>query len=92
MKSITSEPIKIVYDAISLKETQEASYPVLSPGGEFITVLPFLIDESAIDDSKSLAKVFGRADDADDVFEHLTALLESGEIKASTSTSCLATS
>ncbi|KAI0091060.1 GroES-like protein [Irpex rosettiformis] len=81
VKAITSEPIKIVYDAISLKVTQQAGYDVVTPGGTLIIVLSLEVDKNAIDSSKSIAQVFGRANYESSVFKVLTALLESGEIK-----------
>ncbi|KAF9014288.1 chaperonin 10-like protein [Cyathus striatus] len=38
--AITSEPIKLVYDAISIQETQQAGYDLLAGGGKIALVLP----------------------------------------------------
>lgn len=90
MTSITSAPIKYIYDAISIKETQEPAYQVLSPGGTFILVLPFAIDKDQVDDSKVVVATFGWPYDPDQgnlgvgAFKHLSALIESGEFKVST--------
>ncbi|KAI0783886.1 medium-chain dehydrogenase/reductase like protein [Irpex lacteus] len=87
VKSITSAPIKYIYDAISIKETQEPAYQVLSPGGTFILVLPFAIDKDNVDDSKVVVATFGWPYDPDQgdlgvgAFKHLSALIESGEFK-----------
>lgn len=87
MKAITSLPIKFAYDAISLKETQEAAYEVLAPGGTLILVLGFAVDKSKVDDSKRVVQVFGATADppqrhlAVELLQILPGLLESGEIK-----------
>jgi len=38
VRSITSEPVDYVYDAVSFKDTQEAAWSILSPEGTLITV------------------------------------------------------
>ncbi|KAI0783888.1 GroES-like protein [Irpex lacteus] len=87
VKSITTEPIKYVYDAISTKDTQQPSYDVLAPGGKLIIVLHPALDKSKIDDSKTVVEAFGAVYDPAQrelgatVFKHFTSLLESGEIK-----------
>ena len=87
VKAITSDPINYVYDAIALKETQEPAYEALAPGGTFILVGTFAVDESKIDKSKRVADVFGSAHDvtqktsAVSLYKNVTKLLESGDIK-----------
>ncbi len=87
VKSVTTEPIKYVYDAISTKHTQQPSYDVLAPGGKLIIVLHPALDKSKIDDSKTVVEAFGAVYDPAQrelgatVFKHFTSLLESGEIK-----------
>jgi NADPH:quinone reductase-like Zn-dependent oxidoreductase len=89
--SITSEPVKIVYDAISEEDTQSIAYDVLAPGGTFIIVLPLTVKEEKVEKSKDVALVFGTAHDPNQralgvsMYQNLTALLESGEIKVSAS-------
>ncbi|KAL0566503.1 hypothetical protein V5O48_015507 [Marasmius crinis-equi] len=39
VKKITDKPVRVVYDAISLPDTQEASYATLAEGGNLIVVL-----------------------------------------------------
>ncbi|KAI0684712.1 GroES-like protein, partial [Cytidiella melzeri] len=63
VKAITSDPIKVVYDAISEKATQDEAYEVLAPGGSFILVLPFAIEESKVDNTKEVVQVFGSVHD-----------------------------
>ncbi|KAI0091061.1 medium-chain dehydrogenase/reductase like protein [Irpex rosettiformis] len=87
VKAIISEPIKYIYEAISLKETQDAAYELLAPGGTLILVLPTVLDEKNADKSKILAQVFASAHDPKQrkagvkLYKNLTALLESGAIK-----------
>lgn len=87
VKAITSEPIRYVYDAIALKETQEPAYELLAPGGTFIPLLPLAVDAAKVDDSKRVVRVFGASQDPPQkalgvaLFKHVTSLLESGDIK-----------
>lgn len=91
VKTITSEPIKYIYDAISLKATQEASYELLAPGGTLVLVLPFVVDAAKVDNSKTVAQVAGTAHDPTQrelfvgLYKNLTKLLEDGDIKVSSS-------
>ncbi|KAF8975900.1 GroES-like protein [Cyathus striatus] len=50
---ITSQPIKFVYDAISLPETQQAGYDLIAEGGKIVLVLHSQIQE-AESSSKSI--------------------------------------
>ncbi|KAI0091079.1 GroES-like protein [Irpex rosettiformis] len=87
VKAITSDPIKYVYDAISLKQTQESAYEVLASGGTLILVLDFAVDEAKVDKTKRVAKVFGTTYDpaqnalGTSLYKKLTKLLESGDLK-----------
>ncbi|KAI0684710.1 hypothetical protein BC835DRAFT_1292442, partial [Cytidiella melzeri] len=72
VKAITSDPIKIVYDAISEKATQDEAYEVLAPGGSFIlAVLPFAIEESKVDNTKEVVGVFGSVHDPRQLVQEL---------------------
>ncbi|KAI0091059.1 medium-chain dehydrogenase/reductase like protein [Irpex rosettiformis] len=87
VKAITPEPIKYVHDVVSSKETQEAAYEVVAPGGTLILVLASAIDESKADKSVTVASTFGTAHDPAQralgvgLYKNLTQLLESGDIK-----------
>ncbi|KAI0783925.1 medium-chain dehydrogenase/reductase like protein [Irpex lacteus] len=87
VKAITSEPIKYIYDAVSLKETQEPAYEVLAPGGTLILVLPFALDASKVDKSKTIAQVYGSFHDPQQralgmgLYKNLTKLLEDGDLR-----------
>ena len=87
IKAITNDPIKIVYDAISETDTQNASYDVLAPGGKLILVLPLQVEQTKLTEDKELVDVYGTGHDPAQravgvsLYKNLTKLLESGEIK-----------
>ncbi|KZT20586.1 GroES-like protein [Neolentinus lepideus HHB14362 ss-1] len=84
--SLLPSKLEYVYDAISLPETQQIGYDLLSPGGYIMIVLDQSMD---VDESsgKSIVRIFGTAHDIDQredakaVFSHLTQLLDSKAIK-----------
>lgn len=88
-RAITNQPIKVIYDAISEKDTQNESYNLLAPGGTIILVLPPQIDESKLTKDKDYVIVYGTVFDKNQrqlgvsLYKHLTALFESGELKVS---------
>ena len=87
VKAITSDPIQYVFDSIALKPTQEVAYEVLAPGGTLILVLDFALDDTKVDKTKRVVRIFGTAHDvgqntlAVSLYKNLTKLLESGDIK-----------
>ncbi|KAI0783889.1 GroES-like protein [Irpex lacteus] len=87
VKAITSEPLKYVFDAIGLKQTQEAAYELVAPGGTLLVVLDVEIDEAKRDKSKRTARIWGTSHDprqnavAVSFYKNFTKLLESGDIK-----------
>ena len=87
VKAITSNQIQYVFDAIALKSTQEVAYEVLAPGGTLILVLDFALDDTKVDKTKRVVRIFGTAHDvaqkalAVSLYKNLTKLLESGDIK-----------
>lgn len=87
VKTITSENITIIYDAISEKDTQNAAYDILAPGGTLVVVMPSAIEEGKVDSRKSVIMVYGSLHDPSQeelgksLCRHLPSLLESGEIK-----------
>lgn len=89
VKAITSEPLKYVFDAIGLKQTQEAAYELVAPGGTLLVVLDVEIDEAKRDKSKRTARIWGTSHDprqnavAVSFYKNFTKLLESGDIKVS---------
>ena len=96
LKSITSEPIKLVYDAISLPETQAAAYDALAPGGTLVLVLRSTIEERKQKDGKEVevVQVYGNAHDPGaravgvKLYGVLTGLLEVGDTKVRDASSC----
>ncbi|KAI0783922.1 medium-chain dehydrogenase/reductase like protein [Irpex lacteus] len=87
VQSITTEPISIVYDAISEVATQNAAYDVLASNGKLILVLPSEIDKAKLTEDKELVNVYGTVHDPAQralgvrLYKNLTKFLESGEIK-----------
>ncbi|KAF5342142.1 hypothetical protein D9611_002034 [Ephemerocybe angulata] len=88
LKGITDSPIQSVYDAISDADTQKAGLDLLAPGGQIVVVQypqPSL-KERAQQESKSFSAVTGgklahNIPLLKELFEHLTTLLEGGDIK-----------
>jgi len=58
VKTITSDPIKIVYDAISEADTQKAAWSLLAPDGHLVLTLPPAIQPEA-GDNRTLKPVYG---------------------------------
>lgn len=89
LKSITPEPINIVYDSISLPETQNALYDALPPGGQLVIVLASSLDQAKVTDDKFVTQVFGLVLDPAQrkigvsLFSKLTELLAAGDVKVS---------
>ncbi|TCD62490.1 hypothetical protein EIP91_006811 [Steccherinum ochraceum] len=87
IREITSEPVKVVYDAISLESTQLPAYNVLSPGGSLILVLAPLISEGKLSADKKIVNTYGNVhfegnrELGKDLYANLTRYLETGEIK-----------
>jgi len=86
-QKITSKPIKIIFDTISVTSTQNLAYDILSPGGKLVLTLPAEIDPSKVTPEKEFWSVqaalnapknkeFGL-----DLFNNLNRLLASGDIK-----------
>ncbi|EJF58621.1 GroES-like protein [Dichomitus squalens LYAD-421 SS1] len=82
---IAGGPVSLVYDAISLPETQAAGYALLAPNGKLLTVLPPTVTETT--EGRSVVSVLGVIQRAPNVefgkalLAQLPALLESGDIK-----------
>ncbi|EPT05363.1 hypothetical protein FOMPIDRAFT_1021609 [Fomitopsis schrenkii] len=87
VKQITSGPIKVIYDTVSLPATQDAAYDLLTPGGTLALVLPPAIqaDKQAAD--KIVFQVYGDCNVPQHrafgtgLFASLYDLLKAGEIK-----------
>ncbi|KAI0787307.1 GroES-like protein [Fomes fomentarius] len=85
VNKVAGGPVLVVYDAISLPETQIAAYGLLAPNGKLVTVLPEAIKEPS--DGRSLVQVHGviqfpqHQEFGKKLYEELPSLLESGDIK-----------
>ncbi|KAH9830269.1 chaperonin 10-like protein [Rhodofomes roseus] len=87
---ITKEPLDVIYDAVSLPETQLAAYELLEPGGTLVLVLYSAIpaEKLASEPKKRVVKAYGQANFPQEnlavaavLYKHLTAWLEEGAIK-----------
>ncbi|KAH7903809.1 chaperonin 10-like protein [Hygrophoropsis aurantiaca] len=82
---ITSTPIKLVYDSVSLADTQQGGYDILAPGGHIVLVLGSSI-KTQEGDGKKIVGVFGSFHAPDNfafgssVAPVLTKLLADGDI------------
>lgn len=91
VQAITSEPISIVYDSISLEETQTPAYDILAPNGKLILVLESAIDQEKLTkgekQGKTLVWVYGAVYDQTQreiglgLYKHFTEAFESGDLK-----------
>ena len=82
---IAGGPISVVYDAISLPDTQAVGYALLAPNGQLLTVLPSTIKDTT--EGRSVVAVVGvvqlpyNVEFSKVLLAQLPAWLESGEIK-----------
>ncbi|RDX56935.1 GroES-like protein [Lentinus brumalis] len=85
VQKIAGGPVTLVYDAVSVPETQAAGYGLLAPAGKLLTLLPPKIAETS--DGRTVVQVsgvvqfpmnveFGKA-----LFLVLSTLLETGDMK-----------
>ncbi|TCD60663.1 hypothetical protein EIP91_009723 [Steccherinum ochraceum] len=59
VRQITSEPIKVVYDSVSYKETQNAGYEILSSGGTMVITSLLEVAHEKITEDKPIFRTFG---------------------------------
>ncbi|KAK1229507.1 hypothetical protein PQX77_007430 [Marasmius sp. AFHP31] len=84
IKKITTVPVKTVYDAISLPDTQEASYNTLTEGGNLVIVLNSQIKNPV--ETKRVHHVFGNVQPEPNrpfgrtLYRHLTQFLQDGTV------------
>ncbi|KAG6840149.1 hypothetical protein C0991_008586, partial [Blastosporella zonata] len=84
IRKITSSPIEVVYDAVSLPDTQATGYSLLADGGRLILVLPPAIEAV---EGKGIFSVLGlwtfpySKDLGAEFYRNLTRLLETGDVK-----------
>ena len=86
MKEITSEPIRIVFDAVSTPETEDAGYDLLGPGGAIVILRFMSIPENKQTPDKLIADISADPFKADrrqlaaDLYKQIPALIASGDI------------
>ncbi|KAF9260468.1 GroES-like protein [Marasmius fiardii PR-910] len=85
VKKIAGAPIKTVYDAISLDDTQIASYEILADGGTMVVTLDAAITDPT--GNRKIVHVFGNVQPKENrtfgrvLYKNLTKFLEDGTIK-----------
>lgn len=85
-KLLGDTPVPVVYDAVSLKDTQVVAWDVLAPGGQLLLVLAPEVDKDKYKD-KHVVHVFGSVHAPASrafgkvMYSNLTQLLEKGDIK-----------
>ena len=87
VKELTQKPVKYVFDSIALKDTQEASYEALAPGGILLTTLELEVDEAKLSSDKRTTMVFGEVHApvqralGQTFYKHFTEMVAAGELK-----------
>ncbi|KIJ54533.1 hypothetical protein M422DRAFT_24482 [Sphaerobolus stellatus SS14] len=85
VKKILSEPPKIVYDAISLEDTQNQAVQVVAPDGTLLLVIPAVEGVKSAQGDKNVYTVFGNVHVQRELgvsmYSKLTEYFESGKIK-----------
>ena len=87
-KILNGKPVDLVYDAISMQDTQDQAWDVLAPGGELVLVLPSLVDKDKYKDKHTVFEV-GNVHTSNvralgvELYNVLAQWLEDGTIKVS---------
>lgn len=89
VEALTEEPVKVVYDAISIEETQQAGLDVLPSGGQLVLVkVPTAaVTERAPKEDKIVIRALGlktlpqHVELLREFWAHATSLFESGDLK-----------
>lgn len=91
VRNITTQPVDVIFDAISLPDTQLSAYELLAPGGTLVLVLFPAIPKERLRPDRRLAKAFGQANypevnrvAARKLYGKLTTWLSKGYIKVGT--------
>ena len=85
---ITSAPINVIYDTVSIRETQEGAWALLGPQGRLVLTLPSVIDKHP-GDRREIVLTNGNPhmeenwETGRQLWLHLTRWLEKGEIQVS---------
>ena len=90
VRKITTQPLDVIFDAISAPDTQLAAYELLAPGGTLVLVLFPAIPQERLRPNKRLAKAFGQANYPEvnrkvstRLYKKLSGWLRDGHIKVS---------
>ncbi|KIJ54532.1 hypothetical protein M422DRAFT_41802 [Sphaerobolus stellatus SS14] len=85
VKKILSDSPKIVYDAISLEDTQKQAIQIVAPGGILLLVLPAVEAVKSVQGDKNVFTVFGtvhvQRELGISLYSKVTEYLESGKLK-----------
>ena len=89
VSAVTSKPIKVIYDAVGTRESFDIAYSVLARGGTLshVHMIVGVDKEKEAADGKTTAFVYGSVHLPSQralgvqLFKHLSAMLEAGEIK-----------
>ena len=86
-KALGSSTTPLIYDTISLQDTQTQAWNLLAPGGSLILSLPSQVNNTAKGETRNVVEVAGNVHIPDNrplgesLYSKLTSLLESGSIK-----------
>ena len=92
VRSITTEPVNVAYDAISYPDTQQAAYDILAPGGGLVVVLAPAIEKP--EDGKFVVNVQGNVNGqaqravGKQLYANISRWLEKGDIKVRAGSTC----
>ncbi|PAV16334.1 GroES-like protein [Pyrrhoderma noxium] len=87
-KALGSSTTPLIYDTISLQDTQTQAWNLLAPGGSLILSLPSQVNNTAKGETRNVVEVAGNVHIpgnrplGESLYSKLTSLLESGSIKA----------
>lgn len=85
---ITSAPINVIFDTVSIRETQEGAWALLGPQGRLVLTLPSVIDRHP-SDRRELVLTNGNPhleenwETGRQLWLHINKLLEKGDIRVS---------
>ncbi|KAI0766753.1 GroES-like protein [Irpex lacteus] len=91
VREITSQPISVIYDAVSWPDVQKALWEILAPKGKMVVVFLAVVgkegEASEEDEGKTIVSVYGGANGPFNyefgtrMWPGITKLLESGDLK-----------
>lgn len=92
---ITTEPIRLIYAAVSPPDIQQAAYDLLAEDGTLIVVLNITIEDTKRVANKYIADIFGnpflpdRRELSAELYKRLPALFDSGDLKVWNPSFCM---